>query len=100
MFREAIKMTYGRINELGDELKQLKQTHTEEQQEKEKELEHARQAVEALLKIQAGYDREQGNLAIQRRACPFPDECNKRDSCTAKSCNADVCNNGFAFRMS
>jgi hypothetical protein len=31
--------------------------------------------------------------------CPFPNEC-KRFPCDKKHCNADVCSNGFAYRMS
>ena len=34
-----------------------------------------------------------------RGHCPFPDCCS-RFPCETLSCNADVCSNGYAYRMS
>lgn len=31
--------------------------------------------------------------------CPFPYECNERSSCVTR-CNANVCSNGYCYRMS
>jgi hypothetical protein len=34
-------------------------------------------------------------------SCPFPNECNKYNECILPDgCNADVCGNGTAYRMS
>jgi hypothetical protein len=38
-------------------------------------------------------------LGIEEDDCPFPIECNKFP-CNDLCCNADVCNNGYAYRMS
>ena len=32
--------------------------------------------------------------------CKFPVSCNQWFGCNKKHCNADVCNNGYAYRMS
>lgn len=48
--------------------------------------------------LQGVVDDEQ--LAVVRGVCPFPAQCNLRESCTLKRCNADVCSNGFAYRYS
>ena len=34
-----------------------------------------------------------------RGGCPFPSECN-RFPCQSLNCNSDVCDNGYAYRMS
>lgn len=36
---------------------------------------------------------------IRKCNCPFPAEC-KEFPCKTLSCNADVCDNGYAYRMS
>jgi hypothetical protein len=43
---------------------------------------------------------QEKRLAIQTGVCSFPDSCNERKTCTKTYCNADVCSNGFAYRMS
>ena len=40
------------------------------------------------------------HLAVAKGVCPFPDSCNKRDTCTDDYCNADVCSNGHAYHFS
>lgn len=37
---------------------------------------------------------------LKHKNCPFPNSCNERDNCTKDYCNADVCSNGYAYRMS
>ena len=66
----------------------------------EKELKVYKDAYEAILKLQARYDKEMGNLAVQKGVCPFPEECNRREYCTTDYCNADACDNGHCYRMS
>lgn len=39
-------------------------------------------------------------LAVVTGVCDFPLSCNQRKTCKAIHCSADVCNNGFAYRMS
>lgn len=56
--------------------------------------------IEAIRGLKAVEDRKAGRLAVQKGVCPFPNECNKRFTCTADSCNADTCVNGFAYKMS
>jgi hypothetical protein len=38
-------------------------------------------------------------LENPKASCPFPQECNKFP-CKTLRCNADVCSNGHAYRMS
>ena len=39
-------------------------------------------------------------LAVSNGTCQFPLDCKKRHTCKVKICNADVCTNGFAHKMS
>lgn len=39
-------------------------------------------------------------LAVVKGICPFPESCNNRSFCEKDFCNADVCSNGYAYRMS
>lgn len=100
MFREAISLMQDRLNELNTKLNEFKKEYENQIKEKEKEIKNVENAIKELEKIQADYDREQRNLAVQKGVCPFPKECNERDYCTKDRCNADVCSNGYAYRMS
>lgn len=39
-------------------------------------------------------------LAVYKGICPFPNDCNKRKTCTKDDCSADTCSNGYAYRFS
>lgn len=41
----------------------------------------------------------ENKTALEKGICPFPDDCDGRDSCTYNHCNADVCSNGYAYKM-
>lgn len=45
-------------------------------------------------------EKVDNNLAVVKNVCDFPLNCNKRKTCTKDYCNADVCDNGYAYRMS
>ena len=66
----------------------------------DKEINVRKDIVKNLRKLQAKIDRKEGNLAVQKGVCPFSSSCNKREYCTKDSCSADVCSNGYAYRMS
>ena len=57
-------------------------------------------AKEAIKSLQAEIERQNNNLSIQKRICPFPESCSLINSCTKNYCNADTCSNGYAYRMS
>lgn len=44
--------------------------------------------------------REEAEYNASLHHCPFPLECNRRFNCEKQRCNADVCSNGYAYRMS
>jgi len=95
MFKEAIELTQEKLNKLNNELNQLK-LHIKE---KEKDIERTKEIIKELKIMQGNYDRENYNLSTQKGICPFPDQCNEKDFCTS-GCHADVCSNGFTYRMS
>jgi hypothetical protein len=53
-----------------------------------------------MSKLQNEYEKQNGNLAVQKGICPFPEKCSVRNSCIKNSCNADVCSNGYTYRFS
>ena len=84
------------IQHLNDEIRALESQIYElsaKKQEREK-------ALKAIKKLQVEEDRKAGKLAVQKGICPFPDSCNEREFCTNDRCSADVCSNGYAYRMS
>lgn len=44
--------------------------------------------------------RERTDYRAALYHCSFPLECNERFTCERRNCNADVCSNGYAYRMS
>ncbi len=100
MFREAIKLTNQRLEFLKQELEEIKEETNKKIEDKKQEITNIQQAIDGLWKIQSEYDREKGNLATQKGICPFPNNCDERNRCTLNSCNADTCDNGYAFRWS
>lgn len=89
LYTDILKHIHGEISSLDKQIHELA--------ERKRERERARDAIKLL---QAEEDRKAGKLAVQKGICPFPDRCKERKYCTADRCNADVCDNGFAYRMS
>ena len=89
MYTDILKHIHGEISFLNKQIQEL----ATKRQEHEK-------ARDAIVLLQAEEDRKAGKLAVQKGICPFPDRCKERKYCTADRCNADVCDNGFAYRMS
>lgn len=89
MYKEIIKTLNEQISNLAKQIREL--------QDYQKIKTDARKAIE---KLQAEYEKENNNLAVQKGVCPFPDKCNLKDECIKNSCNADVCDNGHCYRMS
>lgn len=84
------------IQHLNDEIRAL-ESQIYELSAKKRERE---KALQVIKKLQAEEDRKAGKLAVQKGIRPFPDSCNEREFCTKDNCNADVCSNGYAYRMS
>lgn len=40
------------------------------------------------------------NICVGKGSCPFPFDCKQWLDCDRTYCNADVCINGYAYRMS
>ena len=89
MYKDIIRHLNGEIRALENQIYEL----SVKKQERE-------EALKTIKKLQAEEDRKAGKLAVQKGICPFPDSCNKREFCTKDRCNADVCSNGHAYRMS
>ncbi len=89
MYKEIIKTITEQINNINKDISELQKT-------KQTKVD----AKEAIEKLQTEYEKENNNLAIQKKICPFPEDCNLVDSCIKNYCNADVCDNGYAYRMS
>ncbi len=89
MYKEIIKTINQQVNDISKQINQL-------QNDQKIKVE----AMKAIEKLQAEYEKENGNLAIQKGVCPFPDSCSIATVCTKNSCNADTCSNGYAYRMS
>lgn len=51
----------------------------------------------AILERVATANKE---TAVGRGACSFPISCNDWYKCNTRNCDADVCSNGYAYRMS
>jgi len=89
MYKEIIKSLSDQISEVNKQITDL---------QKNKQIKVG--AKEAIEKLQAEYERDNNNLAVQKGICPFPKECNLKDSCIKNYCNADTCSNGYAYRFS
>jgi hypothetical protein len=89
LYTDILKHIHGEISSLNKQIQEL----ATKRQEREK-------ARDAIVLLQAEEDRKAGKLATQKGICPFPNDCKERNYCIADRCNADTCDNGFAYRMS
>jgi hypothetical protein len=83
------------MQEILDKKKEIESKITE----LHKEEDAYKDAHQSLRKLQGKFEEKNNNLATQKGVCPFPNACRERFYCT-EGCNADACDNGFAYRMS
>jgi len=89
MYKEIIKTLNQQISDIAKQIRESQDTQKTKVD-----------AMKAIEKLQAEYEKENNNLAIQKGICPFPEDCNEKDSCIKNHCNADCCDNGYCYRMS
>ena len=89
MYKEIIKSLTDQINEVNKQITDL-------QKNKQIKID----AKEAIKILQAEYERDNNNLAVQKGICPFPENCKLVKECVLNYCSADCCDNGYAYRMS
>jgi len=89
MYKEIIKTINQQVSDIAKQIREL--------QNSQKTKIDAQKAIE---KLQAEYEQDNNNLAVQKGICPFPESCSLVNDCTKDYCNADTCSNGYAYRFS